>query len=133
MKKQPHATWGAETGLIREVDYDGEPFQGRPTRVFAYYAKPKGEGHFLAMLLAHGGGGAAFRKWAQHWAERGYAALAMDLAGHRPDGKRRDDGGPEQGTFRLAAGKISSSRRRLAASRRSWRCFGRRPPWLRVN
>lgn len=47
------------------------------------------------MLLVHGGGGKAFREWAEHWAQRGYAALAMDLAGHGPAG-RLPDGGPEQ-------------------------------------
>lgn len=96
LKEPPRATWGAETGLIREVFYEGEPFQGKPTRVFAYYAKPKGDGPFPAMVLVHGGGGKAFREWAQLWAERGYAALAMDLAGHGPEGKRLDDGGPDQ-------------------------------------
>jgi dienelactone hydrolase len=48
------------------------------------------------MVLAHGGGGKAFREWAELWARRGYAALAMDLAGHGPDGRRLPDGGPEQ-------------------------------------
>jgi dienelactone hydrolase len=31
------------------------------------------------------------------WADRGYAAIAMDLSGRGPDGKRLEDGGPEQG------------------------------------
>ena len=60
-------------------------------------------GRFPAMLLVHGGGGKAFREWAELWAERGYVALAMDLAGHGPDGERLPDGGPEQddhGKFR---------------------------------
>ncbi|AGA29392.1 alpha/beta hydrolase family protein [Singulisphaera acidiphila] len=96
LKEAPQATWGAESDLIREVYYEGESFQGKPTRVFAYYGKPKGEGPFPAMVLVHGGGGKAFREWAKLWAERGYAALAMDLAGHGPDGPRLDDGGPDQ-------------------------------------
>src|SRR4051812_15857510 len=86
LKLPPHPTWGAEAGLVREVFYEGEPFQGKPTRVFAYYGRPKGEGPFPAMVLVHGGGGKAFREWATLWAERGYAALAMDLAGHGPKG-----------------------------------------------
>ena len=32
-------------------------------------------------LLVHGGEGTAFREWAELWAKRGYAAIAMDLAG----------------------------------------------------
>ncbi|WP_406699948.1 alpha/beta fold hydrolase [Singulisphaera sp. Ch08] len=96
LQQPPQATWGAESGLVREVYYEGEPFQGKPTRVFAYYGKPKGDGPFPAMVLVHGGGGKAFREWASLWAERGYAALAMDLAGHGPDGLRLVDGGPDQ-------------------------------------
>ena len=92
----PVATWGFQTNLTQEVYYEGEPFQGKPTRIFAYYARPaQGKGPFPAMLLVHGGGGKAFREWAEHWAQRGYVALAMDLAGHGPDG-RLPDGGPEQ-------------------------------------
>lgn len=81
---------------MQEVYYEGEPFRGKPTRIFAYYARPAtGDGPFPAMLLVHGGGGKAFREWAEHWAQRGYVALAMDLAGHGPAG-RLPDGGPEQ-------------------------------------
>lgn len=88
-------TWGVVTGKAREVFYPGEPFNGKPTRVFAYYAKPDGDGPFPAVLLVHGGGGKAFPKWAEHWAARGYCALAMDLAGNGPSG-RLPDGGPDQ-------------------------------------
>ncbi|MHC4534859.1 MAG: alpha/beta hydrolase family protein [Planctomycetota bacterium] len=48
------------------------------------------------MVLVHGGGGTAFREWVQLWAKRGYAAIAMDLAGCGPDRKRLSDGGPGQ-------------------------------------
>jgi len=88
--------WGKEVGKSREVYYPGEPLGGKPTRVFAYYAKPAtGDGPFPAVLLVHGGGGKAFREWAEHWAARGYCALAMDLAGNGPNG-RLADGGPDQ-------------------------------------
>lgn len=88
--------WGKDAGKAREVFYPGEPFEGKPTRVFAYYAKPaEGDGPFPAVLLVHGGGGKAFQKWAEHWAARGYCALAMDLSGNGPSGKLAD-GGPDQ-------------------------------------
>ncbi len=96
LRAVPRAAFGPSTNLVSEVYYEGEPLQGKPTRVFAYYARPAtGSGPFPAMLLVHGGGGKAFREWAEHWAKRGYVALAMDLAGHGPDG-RLPDGGPEQ-------------------------------------
>ncbi|MFO0878437.1 MAG: alpha/beta fold hydrolase [Gemmataceae bacterium] len=88
-------TWGETVGRSREVYYPGEPYQGKPTRVFGYYSKPQGTGPFPAVLLVHGGGGKAFREWAEHWSARGYCALAMDLAGHGPKG-RLSDGGPDQ-------------------------------------
>jgi dienelactone hydrolase len=97
LKPTPEATWGETKEDVQEVFYAGEPFEEHPTRVFAYYARPKeGEGPFPAMLLVHGGGGKAFPEWARLWAERGYAALAMDLAGRGPDGERLADGGPDQ-------------------------------------
>ena len=98
LRRAPKATWGDPSGLVREVYYEGEPYQGKPTRVFAYYGRPaQGDGPFPAMLLVHGGGGKAFAEWATLWAQRGYAALAMDTAGHGPGGKERlPDGGPDQ-------------------------------------
>jgi dienelactone hydrolase len=87
--------WGEVAGRSREVYYHGEPLVGKPTRVFAWYSKPAGDGPFPAVLLVHGGGGKAFRAWAEHWSARGYCALAMDLAGNGPKG-RSPDGGPDQ-------------------------------------
>ena len=96
LQQPPHADWGAREGLVQEVFYAGEPLAGKPTRVFAYLARPEGAGPFPAMVLVHGGGGEAFRAWAEHWAKRGYVALAMDTAGHGPGKARLPDGGPGQ-------------------------------------
>ncbi len=92
----PSATWGSKTGLVQEVYYEGEPLNGKPTRVFAYLGRPtKGKAPYPAVVLVHGGGGKAFSAWAEHWAERGYVALAMDLSGMGPNG-RLPDGAPDQ-------------------------------------
>ena len=97
LKSVPEYTWGEQNGLVREVYYEGEPYEGKPTRVFAYYACPeKVDGRLPGMVLVHGGGGKAFAEWADLWAKRGYAALAMDLAGCGPERKRLEDGGPNQ-------------------------------------
>ena len=95
LTRPPAATWGGSTGLLTDVHYAGEPYQGKPTRVFAYYGRPVGDGPFPAVLLVHGGGGKAFPAWSEHWAKRGYVALAMDTAGCGPTG-RLPDGGPDQ-------------------------------------
>jgi dienelactone hydrolase len=96
LKQAPAAEWGGRTGLVQEVYYQGEPYRGNATRVFAYLGRPAtGKGPFPAMVLVHGGGGKAFRDWADQWASRGYVALAMDTAGCGPNGPLAD-GGPDQ-------------------------------------
>ena len=82
LKQTPPATWGVKTGLVQEVYYQGEPLAGKPTRVFAYVARPESSARPVpGMVLVHGGGGTAFAQWATLWAKRGYAAIAMDLSG----------------------------------------------------
>ena len=97
LKAVPKAEWGKPDGLVQEVYYENEPLNGKPTRIFAYFAKPEGDGPFPGVVLVHGGGGIAFREWAELWAKRGYAAIAPDLGGCGPDRKRLPDGGPDQG------------------------------------
>jgi dienelactone hydrolase len=109
----PDFQWVDAEGPVRALMYQGELYQGQPTRVFAYYATPgrlagdvTRDANLPAVVLVHGGGGTAFREWAELWAKRGYAAIAMDLAGSRPvEGKnphspenrtRLPDGGPNQ-------------------------------------
>jgi dienelactone hydrolase len=97
LKKVPAATWGEKSGLIQEVYYEGEPMNGKPTRVFAYVARPESHDKPApGMVLVHGGGGTAFPEWATLWARRGYMAIAMDLAGCGPKQQRLPDGGPDQ-------------------------------------
>lgn len=72
---------------VRPLMYAGEPYRGRPTRVFAWLGLPKGaspEKPVPGIVLVHGGGGTAFRNWVRTWNERGYAAIAMDTCGHVP-------------------------------------------------
>lgn len=97
LHKAPRVEWLDKAGKLRRLIYESEPYQGKPTRVFAYYAEPeKVDGKLPAMVLVHGGGGTAFSEWAQLWAKRGYIAIAMDLAGHGEGRKRLPDGGPNQ-------------------------------------
>lgn len=97
LRKTPRVEWLDKEGTLRRLVYESEPYQGKPTRVFAYYAEPeKVDGKLPAMVLIHGGGGTAFSEWAQLWAKRGYIALAMDLAGQGEGRKRLPEGGPNQ-------------------------------------
>lgn len=110
LMQAPKFEWVEKTQPVRGLVYDGQIYQGKTSKVFAYYASPAtlenrepaaGE-KFPGVVLIHGGGGTAFKVWAQLWAERGYAAIAMDLAGSRPDESdpekrtRLADGGPQQ-------------------------------------
>lgn len=88
-----------ESAPIQSLLYSGEPVNGKATEVFAFYASPKtigtasGEGPFPGIVLIHGGGGTAFSDWVLLWAKRGYAAIAMDLSGHRPPAPKFDEKG----------------------------------------
>ncbi len=108
LSQAPAVTWLDDKSPIRALLYVGEPFHGKPTHVFAYYATPgtlagdpSKDKNLPAIVLLHGGGGSAFKNWAEMWAKRGYAAIAMDLSGEQPiEGKntraRLPDGGPDQ-------------------------------------
>ena len=97
LRRAPTTTLVDEGKTLRSLYYEGEPYHGKTTRVFAYLARPEKSGARLpAMVLVHGGGGTAFKQWAELWARRGYVALAMDLAGQGPNRQRLPDGGPNQ-------------------------------------
>lgn len=119
LSEPPAFEWLDETSPVRSLLYAGEPFDGHATKVFAYFATPASIGGgndagqaaatatkepWPGIVLVHGGGGTAFAEWATLWAKRGYAAIAMDLAGSQPDPAgtkknavvRMPDGGPGQ-------------------------------------
>ncbi|HNQ35257.1 MAG TPA: acetylxylan esterase [bacterium] len=72
-----------DDGEVKAIFYQGLPWRGKGTGVFAYYAIPRagGKSKIPAMVLVHGGGGSAFVPWVRLWAGRGYAAIAMDTCG----------------------------------------------------
>ena len=107
LSNAPPMKWLDRAGKVHSLLYEAEPYKGGKTRVFAYYASPATVGadreqpkeRYPGMVLVHGGSGHAFRNWAALYAKRGYAAIAMDLAGNIEEGKARrrlDDGGPPQ-------------------------------------
>ncbi|WP_158860302.1 alpha/beta hydrolase family protein [Lunatibacter salilacus] len=111
--KAPEYKWIDRTDSVWSITYTGEFYKGKETEVFAYFASPatlgvssSNEGKFPGIVLVHGGGGTAFRIWALEWANKGYAAIAMDLSGNVPSaeqdnpwgakGNRMEAGGPKQ-------------------------------------
>ena len=103
LSEAPEYTWFDTQSPVYSLRYTGEEFNGKATEVFAYFASPStinGESaigkSYPAVVLVHGGGGTAFKQWAQLWAERGYAAIAMDLGGRGEERVALDNGGPDQ-------------------------------------
>jgi dienelactone hydrolase len=86
---------------VKPISYDGLPWRGKATRVFAWLGIPdiKPGEKVPAMVLIHGGGGTAFEEWVRLWMDRGYAAIAMDTCGQVPVGNygrwlHDEQGGP---------------------------------------
>ncbi len=72
---------------VRSVYFEGLPWQGKPTRVFALIGLPKKRGNesgnvpLPGVVLVHGGGGTAFLQWVQKWNEKGFAAISIAVEG----------------------------------------------------
>lgn len=94
----PPATWPLKEGQLTELKttegtisplfFEGQLFQGKPTRVFAWVGMPAAASQthpVPGIVLVHGGGGTAFRDWVRLWVRRGYAAIAMDTGGNVPE------------------------------------------------
>ncbi len=92
---------GLEEEGVRAIFYEGLPWQGKPTRVFAYLGIPeRAEGERVpGIVLVHGGGGTAMLRWVRLWVSRGYVAISMDTCGATPGEEhnkhpRHEWGGP---------------------------------------
>lgn len=96
--------WPGEfRGGATPVFIEGEPYRGKPTRLFAYYGIPEWASEARpapAIVLIHGGLGTAYPEWVRMWVKRGFAAISVDTCGALPvrtaDGKwmANPDGGP---------------------------------------
>ena len=97
-------------GDIAAIEYTGAAYKGEQTKVFAYLGFPDGAEKpekVPAVVLVHGGGGTAFHEWVRKWNDRGYAAIAMDTEGKRPDWSRNGLGGPGTDYMRDDASPLS--------------------------
>jgi dienelactone hydrolase len=71
-----------DSGRIRALFFDGLPYRGKATRVFAWYGTPETpRGKVPGIVLVHGGGGTAYREWVRKWNEHGFAAISIAVEG----------------------------------------------------
>jgi dienelactone hydrolase len=109
---EPADSFGAEN--IHAIYFTGEPWQGKTTKVFAYYGLPDNatlESPAPGVVCVHGGGGTAFAEWVHIWNKQGFAAIAIDTNGavpqaindNNPDKHRHAWAGPPRYGFDQAA------------------------------
>lgn len=80
----------AADGGIKPIYFDGLPWQGKPTRVFAWLGLPENvKGKIPGVVLVHGGGGTAFKEWVSKWNEQGFAAISIAVEGQTDHAIRR--------------------------------------------
>ena len=103
LSKPPELIWVNQQEKVHTLLYRSVDYEGKPTQVFAYYTNPdllmgikNSKRKFSGVVLLHGGGGKAFKEWAEKWAADGYAAIAMDLSGNGEDGKKLAQAGADQ-------------------------------------
>jgi len=99
--QQPPAVYPApqrHSPGVEALFYEGEPYRGHATRIFAWYGEPpeSAGAKVPAMVLVHGGGGTAFAEWVRLWNSRDYAALAMDTCGALGDFPPERPGAPDR-------------------------------------
>src|SRR4051794_37062018 len=89
LRKAPKTEVADDYGAhgVHAVFYEGEPWKGKRTKVYAYYGLPKGASKSApvpGVVCVHGGSGTAFATWVQIWNKQGFAAIAMDTNGAVP-------------------------------------------------
>jgi dienelactone hydrolase len=74
---------------IRPIYFEGLPYHGKCTLVFAWLSTPVvnleqdqvPQRMTAGTVLLHGGGQTANKDWVEHWAAKGYSSIAMGLEG----------------------------------------------------
>ena len=89
---QPAEGFASKDGL-KAVFFEGQPWKGKPTKVFAWLGLPKiRSGKVPGVVLVHGGGGTALKEWVNKWNERGFAAISIAVEGQTDE---RDPADPK--------------------------------------
>lgn len=90
MRSESGVLTSVGAGDLKTVYYDALPYEGKPTRVFAWIGIPEGaspSNQVPGVVLVHGGGGTAYKEWVEKWNACGYAAISIAVEG-QTDTKR---------------------------------------------
>ena len=83
--------WEKDGIVYRTVTFHVGTFKGKPARMAAFYAFPKGAKKLPALLHLHGGGQRAFRHEVAFYARRGYACLSVNWGGREMEDAKPGD------------------------------------------
>lgn len=83
--------WDKDGVVYRTVTFHVGTFKGKPARMAAFYAFPKGAKKLPGLLHLHGGGQRAFRHEVEFYARRGYACLSINWGGREMEDAKPGD------------------------------------------
>ena len=83
--------WEKDGVVYRTVTFHVGTFKGKPARMAAFYAFPKGAKTVPGLLHLHGGGQRAFRHEVEFYAKRGYACLSVNWGGREMEDAKPGD------------------------------------------
>ncbi len=89
--------WQEEGLVLRYVTYHVGTFKGKPARVAAFYAFPRGRRNLPGLVHLHGGGQRAFLHEVKYYASRGYACLSVNWGGREMEEARPGDANTDWG------------------------------------
>lgn len=83
--------WEKDGIVFRYVTFHIGTFKGKPARMAAFYAFPKGTKKQSALLHLHGGGQRAFLHEVEFYAKRGYPCLSINWGGREMEEAKKGD------------------------------------------
>ncbi|MDX1968549.1 MAG: acetylxylan esterase [Planctomycetaceae bacterium] len=83
--------WEKDGIVYRYVTYHIGTFKGKPSRMAAFYAFPKGAKKLAGLLHLHGGGQRAFLHEVAFYANRGYPCLSINWGGREMEEAMKGD------------------------------------------
>jgi dienelactone hydrolase len=97
-KMYPAEGFSSDDSSIKAIYFDGLPWKGKSTRVFAWLGVPNkselknADGKVPGVVLVHGGGGTAFADWVKKWNSHGFAAISIAVEGQTDEVEPKQSG-----------------------------------------